>query len=804
MKRATLGLLCLLVLFPAAAFAQTRGSISSFGPTSFYSYEFEQNATIHGVDLFGDFYGAPNSDNIFLSTQLRIEGPIGTVTEDISGGFRQPDTQNDTIFVAIPDSTLQVEGRYSVTIVAHDDTGDRLIGPVYYDVVPRPGTAIPPVLLYPEVVVGEADSATGGHPTFEVTSFSYVDPTPPPVNCNHLSGSFFPLGDTTVTCTATDSVGTATASFLVVVSDTVAPTVNVPANIISTTPVVTFTVTGTDAVDGTISATCSPASGSTFNAGTTTVTCHATDSHANTGYGTFKVTVTGGANAPIITVPSDITAEAAGPAGTTVAFVATTTDNATITCTQASGSLFALGTTTVTCAATTSGGTSSDSFNVNVVDTRPPVLSLPGTINAGATSAAGAVVTYSATATDLVDGFFLAGCDHPSGSVFPIGTTSVACSATDNALNTASGAFLVIVSEDVTPPVLSLPSDITAEATGPNGATVTYTATANDNLDGPVPVTCTPASGSTFPLGLTTVQCTATDAHGNIGHGSFTVTVRDTTPPVLSLPANITAEATGASGAAVTYSGATATDLVDGPRPVSCDHASGSTFPLGTTTVQCTATDTHNNIGHGSFTITVRDTTPPTLSLPASITAEATGPGGAAVDYSATATDLVDGSRPVTCDQPSGSTFPLGATTVQCTATDTHNNTAHGSFVVTVRDTTPPVIASVTASPKNLWPPNHQMVNVTVNVIASDLVDPAPMSHIIAVSSNQPIDGTGDGDTAPDWLVTGPLTLQLRSERASGIQRIYTITIATTDANGNTSYGTVNVTVGDGRGRAVH
>jgi hypothetical protein len=96
------------------------------------------------------------------------------------------------------------------------------------------------------------------------------------------------------------------------------------------------------------------------------------------------------------------------------------------------------------------------------------------------------------------------------------------------------------------------------------------------------------------------------------------------------------------------------------------------------------------------------------------------------------------------------------------------------------------------------------MVDVTVTVIATDLVDPAPMSTIVSVSSNQPIDGTGDGDTSPDWIITGPLTLQLRAERSSGITRTYTITIATSDFSGNTAFGTVKVTVGDGRGRAVH
>ena len=281
------------------------------------------------------------------------------------------------------------------------------------------------------------------------------------------------------------------------------------------------------------------------------------------------------------------------------------------------------------------------------------------------------------------------------------------------------------------------------------------------------------------------------------------MTVRDTTPPVLALPANITAEATGPSGAAVSYS-ATATDLVDGSDPVTCDHVSGSTFPLGSTIVQCTATDAHNNTAHGSFTVTVRDTTPPVLSLPADITAEATAPSGAPVNYTATASDIVDGSDPVNCDHVSGSTFPLGTTTVQCTAADTHNNTAHGSFTVTVRDTTPPAIVSITANPSSLWPPDHKAVAVTVTVIASDLVDPNPTSHIISVSSNQPVNGIGDGNTTTDWTVTGPLTLNLLAERTGGSDRVYTITIEMTDFSGNAAHGTVTVTVGQSRGRGVH
>jgi hypothetical protein len=224
------------------------------------------------------------------------------------------------------------------------------------------------------------------------------------------------------------------------------------------------------------------------------------------------------------------------------------------------------------------------------------------------------------------------------------------------------------------------------EATGPGGRVVSFSTSATDTVAPLNPaVTCVAPSGSTFPLGVNTVNCSATDTAGNTGTNSFTITVRDTTPPVVTVPANMTVEATSAAGRVVTFS-ASATDTVAPPNPaVTCVAPSGSTFPLGVNTVNCSATDTAGNTGTNSFTITVRDTTAPVLNLPTNMTVSAPSAAGAVVTFTATATDTVAPLIPVvTCVPPSGSTFPLGVNTVNCSATDTAGNTANGSFTIHV------------------------------------------------------------------------------------------------------------------------
>jgi hypothetical protein len=322
--------------------------------------------------------------------------------------------------------------------------------------------------------------------------------------------------------------------------------------------------------------------------------------------------------------------------------------------------------------------------NVNPPANTAPTLNLPGNLTAGATSNAGAVVNYSVSATDAQDDPDpIPSCLPASGSTFPLGTTTVNCSVTDSGGLSASGSFTVTV-QDTTAPTVTVPANITAEATGPSGAAASFTASANDLVDGSITPSCSPASGSTFVLGNTTVTCSATDAAGNTGSASFTVTVRDTTAPAVTVPANMTIEATGPSGAVATFT-ASASDLVSGPLAATCSPATGSTFPLGTTAVNCSATDAAGNTGSASFSVSVVDTTPPTLALPSNMTVSATSAAGAVVTFSASATDIVDGAVAVICTPASGSTFAPGTTTVNCSATDAAGNTASGSFTVSVK-----------------------------------------------------------------------------------------------------------------------
>ncbi len=484
-----------------------------------------------------------------------------------------------------------------------------------------------------------------------------------------------------------------------------------------------------------------------------------------------------------LVLPESIVAEATSLDGTKVDFEALTNTGAAATCTPASGSNFPLGGTVVQCSATNGAGqTAQGSFPLFVVDTTPPVITVPESFTSTNP------VTYTVTATDTLDPNPTVVCHPPSGSTLPGGVNKINCYAYDHQLNYAFGSFTVTVPGG--PPALNLPDDIQAEASSAAGAVVTFDVSATDNAE----LSCSHASGATFPLGETIVSCSATTQNGTTT-GAFKILVFDFTAPVLTVPADFTVGATGPSGAVVTFV-TSATDTVDSNPTIVCLPASGATFPIGTTLVVCYAYDDFGNTDFNEFRVTVIETPPPVLTVPSDMTVEATGPGGATVTFTATATN--DGV--VTCTPASGSLFPLGTTTVSCTATNAGGSDTE-TFKINVVDTTAPIIILVKPSLVALWPPDHKMVPITVTVVAIDAVDLDPTSVITSVTSNQPDNGTGDGDTPGDWEITGPLTVDLRAERSGTQDRIYTITVETTDASGNTSTATTTVRVTQSRRR---
>jgi uncharacterized protein YjiK len=232
------------------------------------------------------------------------------------------------------------------------------------------------------------------------------------------------------------------------------------------------------------------------------------------------------------------------------------------------------------------------------------------------------------------------------------------------------------------PTFADVPLDLTVEASG-SATPVAFTApTATDLRDGPRPVTCSPAAPGPFAVAVTAVTCSAADTTGNAASVRFSVTVRDTKPPILEVPSELTVEATGTL-TSVPFGPILATDAVDGAVTATCSPASASSFALGTTHVDCFATDARGNRGAAPFNVTVRDTTAPVLSVPTDISTVATSPTGTAVLYTVTATDAV-GVTASACMPASGSRFAVGTTAVHCVANDAAGNVGEGAFTVHV------------------------------------------------------------------------------------------------------------------------
>jgi hypothetical protein len=485
--------------------------------------------------------------------------------------------------------------------------------------------------------------------------FTVDDTTPPVITCP---------GDLTFECDAVGSFGSATAT------DNCDPNPNV-------------TIISRDST-----------AGACPEEYTLVLTYQATDACGNTAQCQQTITVED-TTPPVITCPSTATFECDAVGSIDPA---TATDNcdpnptvAIISRDSTAGACPQEYTLVLTYEATDACGNSSQcQQTITVEDTTPPVISCPGdqTFECDAVGAFG-----TATATDNCD-------PNPTVSIISRDSTAGACSQeytlvltyeAADACGNSSRCQQTITVEDTTPPVISCPGDHTFEcdAVGAFG-----TATATDNCD-PNPTVSIISRDSTagacpeeYILMLT---YRATDACGNIAQCQQTITVEDTTPPVISCPSAATFEC----DAVGSIDPATATDNCD-PNPtvsiISRDSTAGACPEAYTLVLTYQASDCAGNTSQCQQTVTVEDTTPPVMSCPGDLTFEcdAVGPFGAA-----TATDNCDPNPSVTAisrDSTAGACPQAYTLVITYQASDACGNSSQCQQTITVEDTTPPVI----------------------------------------------------------------------------------------------------------------
>ena len=548
------------------------------------------------------------------------------------------------------------------------------------------------------------------------------------------------LGQTyNVSVSVSDGKESASCGFSVSVVDTQDPTITTPLDITANNDlgvcgaVVIYTApVGIDNCSGaTTEQTAGLASGATFPIGTTVNTFVVTDGAGNTATSSFSVTVVD-AEAPQIASVENITVnndlgvcEAVvtytAPAGIDNCPGATTVQTAGL----ASGATFPIGTTVNTFVVTDgAGNTATSSFSVTVVDAEAPQIASVENITVNNDlGVCEAVVTYTAPAgiDNCPGATTVQTAGLASGATFPIGTTVNTFVVTDAAGNTATSSFSVTVN-DTEAPVITCPANIVVgNDLGVCGAIVKYiTPIGTDNCPGAVTVrTGGLESGKLFPVGTTTVTHTVTDASGNTAECSFTVTVKDSeAPTVVSSPDDEVIECPEepAFGTPV-FADNCDTDLSVVVEDESLLVSGQEVIKIKRT---WTATDDAGNSVSSSQTITVEDTTAPVLSgLPAAeITVECDAvPAPADV----TAMDACEGPTAVVFDEVKTDGDCVGHYTLTrtWTTTDAVGNTSSAVQVITVQDTTAPVIVS---DAHDIVPPDAP---ITFTVTATDNCDVA-------------------------------------------------------------------------------
>jgi len=577
------------------------------------------------------------------------------------------------------------------------------------------------------------------------------------ISVTNNAPEFFPVGETIVTWTATD-VGENTASTeqKITIIDTIFPILQVPDSVtieatsLNQNEVDLGEATATD--NGEIASITNDAP-DVFSLGETTVTWTATDSSNNFSSLTQLVTVVD-TTAPEIYAPTDIVLEADSVDQNIVNFdSATTVDIQDVVIYLDAPDVFPLGETTVTWTAVdTSGNSASATQTVTIIDTTAPALSIPDDQTVEATSLEQTFVNIGQAEAHDITG--ISSIVNNAPDVFPLGSTLISWTATDNHGNITT-AYQTITVEDTISPTIIVPEDITAEAIDPDtnyielGELVTSDSVRVESITNDKP--------DAFPFGSTTVTWTVTDISGNISEATQTVTLIDTTSPEIFVPADIVAEATSLSGNMIELGEATGHDIM-GIASVT-EHPSRY-FTLGETTIEWTVVDTSGNSASATQTVTIVDTTAPSITAPSSITMEATSADSNIVTLgNPVSSDLVD--IPLISNN-APDVFPLGETTVTWIAIDTSGNSASATQTVTIIDTTSPQLTTpedIIISAFSL----EEQVEIG-EAYADDLA-----GSILTITNDAP-NTFPLGDTVVTWNVTDEFGNSISSEQTISVQ----------------------------------
>lgn len=616
-------------------------------------------------------------------------------------------------FTDICDGTLAVEsshnsgdlfnvGTTTVTYTATDDRGNETT--CSFDVVVTDITA-PVFEICPTNITISTGNNCSATPSWNLPTVSDNCDASVSLTSNFNPGAIFNLGQTTVLYTATDEAGnTAECSFIVTVEDDTPPVfsncpadINLSANGNCEAIANWAAPSASDNCTNTLTVSESHASGTAFPLGVTVVSYSTTDEAGNQGICTFKVTVTDNTAPNISNCPNNIVLVSDGNCGAianwTEPIISDNCDSSpTITRSHTSGSRFPIGETVVSYQTIDeTGNQNSCEFTIIVNDQiAPTVLSCPSDINlsVGANSCTVNATWNVPSFSDNCNSSITVSSTHSPGDAFSIGTTTVLYTAEDASGNIANCSFNVVVTDGISPVFNTCPGNINLTANENCQAIAEWILpNITDNCTSEVTISSSHNSGDSFPVGITTVTYTATDASGNKSNCSFEVNVRDLAGPIIvSCTDDVFISATENCQTSANWTPPVFSDCSE--LLITSNFQPGDVFPLGNTEVKYIAIDSNGQSSICNFMVTVEDQRAPNIiSCVSNMLIEVSESCNSVVEWELpVAVDNCSEMVSVSSTHQSGDLFDIGNTTVIYTFTDEAGNKANCEFTVTVVD----------------------------------------------------------------------------------------------------------------------